>query len=88
MLSYSGCESALPNGNGNSVNVPYVCDLLYVIWVLVISKPGELSIAACLPIVLGSGLAIHSKYSAPRLANETTEEVNVIDLASAGCRLV
>jgi hypothetical protein len=63
------------------INVPNVGQLFHMYRIQVIAETGELSIAARLSIVLSCWLAIHLKYATSWLADQSPEEIDVIDLA-------
>src|SRR4051812_8807684 len=56
--------------------------------VLPIEEKWKLAVTSRLASVLSSRLTIHLKNRAARLADQTSHQINVVDLASCGSRLI
>ena len=67
---------------------PYISHFLHVLWIVVISESRKLSVASTLSIVLRSRLPAPLVNTTFWLANQTSEEVDIVNLTRAGGGLV
>ena len=75
-------------GDRDRVDVPELGELLDVPWVLPVAKAREVAVCAGLTVVLRGRLAVHLQDAGARAADHPAQQVDVVDGAGRGRRLV
>src|SRR5215203_3163584 len=70
------------------LDVPKLGELLYMRHVVPVPEARQVAVSPALAGVLGSGLTVHLQDTAAGLADQASQEVDIIDLAGGGCGLV